>query len=168
MYDWAALCYGSWRQVKPAIRSFVFSSFFLFFFEERGENIKTLWRPHLLRAYLLLFSQSDGILSISFCPKHWKKQEATGTRQVNDLNETKVLFAEKICHKNLLPGLQIPYKFFPKSFLMLFTAIFRLRNILPHKSMDNTTPTGAWAACGKQLCSTSRKPVSDWLHSFHG
>ena len=88
------------------------------------------------------------------------------------VNETKVLFAEKTCHKNLLPGLQIPYKFFPKSFLMLFKAIFRLRNILPHKSMDNTTrlqaPTGAWAACGKQLYRSSRKPVSDWLHSFHG
>ena len=52
------------------------------------------------------------------------------------VNETKVLFAEKTCHKNLLPGLQIPYKFFPKSFLMLFKAIFRLRNISPHKSMD--------------------------------
>ena len=150
MSDSAALCYGSWRQVKPAIRSFVFSLSCFFFRGERGKHKNT--SPHLLRASLLLFSQSDGILSISFCPKHWKKQEATGTHQVN---EARVLFAEKTCHKNLLPGLQIPYKFFPKSFLMLFKAIFRLRNILPHKSIE-------------QLCSTSRKPVSDWLHSFHG
>lgn len=168
MYDWAALCYGSWRQVKPAIRSFVFSSFFLFFFfEERGENMKTL---HLI--YFVCpsyyFPNPMGFYRFLSAPSIEKNRKQQEHAKWMTVNETKVIFAEKTCHKNLLPGLQIPYKFFPKSFLMLFTAIFRLRNILPHKSMDNTTPTGAWAACGKQLCRSSRKPVSDWLHSFHG
>lgn len=128
MSDSAALCYGSWRQVKPAIRSFLLSSFFFFFFEERGENMKTL---HLI--YFLCpcyyFPNPMGFyrfLSNPSIEKIRKQQEHT---TVMTVNETKVLFAEKTCHKNLLPGLQIPYKFFPKSFLTLFTAIFRLRNI---------------------------------------
>ena len=73
------------------IRSFLLSSFLLFFFRgERGKHKNT--SPHLFRVSWLLFSQSDGILSISFCQTFKKKkQEATGTHQVN---EAKVLFAQ--------------------------------------------------------------------------
>ena len=166
MSDSAALCYGFWRQVKPAIRSFVFS-LSCFFFEERGENIKTLHLIYFVRT-CYYFPNPMGFYRFLSAPSIEKNRKQQEHAKWMTVNETKVIFAEKTCHKNLLPGLQIPYKFFPKSFLMLFTAIFRLRNTLPHKSMDNTTPTGAWAACGKQLCRSSRKPVSDWLHSFHG
>ena len=153
MSDSAALCYGSWRQVKPAIRSFVFS-LSCFFFEERGENIKTLHLIYFVRP-CYYFPNPMGFYRFLSAPSIEKNRKQQEHAQWMTVNETKVLFAEKTCHKNLLPGLQIPYKFFPKSFLMLFKAIFRLRNILPHKSIE-------------QLCSTSRKPVSDWLHSFHG
>ena len=105
---------------------------FLLFFEERGENIKTLHLIYFVRpcyyfpnpmGFYRFLSAPRGPPSIE---KNRKQQEHA---QWMTVNETKVIFAEKTCHKNLLPGLQIPYKFFPKSFLMLFTAIFRLRNI---------------------------------------
>ena len=92
--DWAALCYGSWQQVKPAIRSrsglFSFLLSYVFFFEERGENIKTLHLIYFVCPGYYFPNPMAFYRFLSAKPLK-KKQEATGTHQVN---EAKVLFAQ--------------------------------------------------------------------------